>query len=49
MRLQRDDLRRIEAKPSPLPIPHSDRDEFAPRTAEDYELALTHHLLPLAD
>jgi integrase len=22
------------------------RDEFAPRTAEDYELALTHHLLP---
>ena len=22
------------------------RHEFAPRTAEDYELALTHHLLP---
>ncbi len=25
---------------------NSRRDEFAPRTAEDYELALTHHLLP---
>jgi Phage integrase, N-terminal SAM-like domain len=25
---------------------NSRRDQFAPRTAEDYELALTHHLLP---